>query len=118
MTARKTNTKTAGVSFGKITSATSKCTVDYGGEAIEVEFIKGFWTAKTESAYFEGDERYSVKNVALVKQAAIKWNLFDDNGDMVPITQENLEMLDSYLVDAMVNAMIKAVNPKAQSSQD
>ena len=108
--------KKPNIHFGDFKSKTDTCTVEYDGEVIEIEFYKNFWTSEIEETYFDGPDRYSIKNNKIVASAAVRWN-FTDGDAMVPITEENLSLLDSYLVAKIVDAMIASVNPKKQTSQ-
>lgn len=106
------------VSLGVLQALTDKVNVEYGGHSIEVTFKKAFWTCENEAAYFDGEGRYSQKNIALFCSAVTGWNVTDDSGATLPITPEIVSQLDTYLIDAIVTAMIKAVNPNTKSSQD
>ena len=116
MTARKKTQYVGSVSLGKMLSTTTTCSVDRGEEVIELVFKRNFWTSAVEAYYFDGKGRFSEKNNRLVADNVVSWNITD--GDkMLPITTENLQLLDAYLVEAMVDAMIATVNPKKKSSQ-
>lgn len=92
--------------------------VQYGEEVVEITFRRGFWTCEAESQYNDSPGSYRDKNIRLVLDNVKSWNITDDQDQMLAITEENLRMLDSYLLTDIVSAMLNRVLPNAQSSQD
>lgn len=110
-------TQPAQIKLSQLQAGTKTVTVPFGGIEIVLVFNAGFWTCRTEREYFSGEGSFAEKNAILIVKHVTTWNITDDDGKAVPITMKVLEELDVWLVNAIIDAMIKAVNPNAQNSQ-
>jgi hypothetical protein len=110
-------TNAGGVKLSDIQNAPMTIPVEFRGVTVEVTFRSGFWTGLQEREYFAGEGSFSEKNLAIITENVATWNLTDDAGAPIPITKENVEAMDAWLLDAIVNTMVKALNPNATNSQ-
>jgi len=108
---------TGGVKLSVLLAATKTITLNYEGEEIEFTFRAGFWTCLVERDYYNGEGRFAEKNNQIVAREVSAWNITGDDGEMMPITIPVLEALDAYLVEELVQAMVKAINPNPVSSR-
>ncbi len=86
-----------------------------GVEPMEVTFRTNFWTPEVRQRYLDSKTDVDTSNIEVLKAALIAWNCTDD-GEALPINEENLRKLSSAILDTMVQEMLKAVRPNPENS--
>ena len=89
--------------------------VTFKDQDFNVTFDPDFWTCKQEREYFDGDKRYSEKNIAVIVENVTSWG-YKKKGVAVPLTQEALEATNVYVLQAVVSAMIDAIRPNSATT--
>jgi hypothetical protein len=95
---------------------TMPTSVTYRGREYTVEHDEDFWTKRTEDEFLAGKKRPSELNIDLILRTVRSWDLPARGGGVLPLTREALEDANIYLLDAVVEAMIKAVNPNPSTT--
>lgn len=86
-------------------------TVTYMGSEYQVNFDRDFWTPKRARAYDKAKLLNVDFNIAIISKYVESWNIPSRKGGVLALTAEVLEDANTYLLDAVTDAMFQAVNP-------
>lgn len=112
----------SGLSLADIRNAKKTIAIDLqeigfeGLDPLEVTFKTNFWTPIARQQYIDPAIPVDASNTELLVNSLLAWNL-TDNGESVPICEESLKQISAAILDATVQAMLRAVRPNEPISQ-
>lgn len=86
--------------------------VSYAREGISLNDMRALDAAQEDEGFGPYDS-----NIGFLLGVRLGWELEDDDGSPIPVTEETLRERGVYLVGRMVEAVMTDIRPKAQETK-
>jgi hypothetical protein len=106
------------ISLGQIRANVRTIAVQYYEDAVTVTYKPSALTPRRTSEIQEKIENGEAKNIIIetLLETLVAWDIVDEAGEMLPITQETMETLPGPLTLAISEAIGQDARPKPKSA--